>query len=168
MITVQITKAQLQEASLLGHEALLDLVYYAIEDASESELTADTMSGLNSQQITLWGYMVLRDEVMEGGFLEMIVNGWGEFIFFNPFAKALREWGLRDLSKLVYRGRELFVRDREALSDQDFDDDAFMALYEKYPEYDDLDDAFVLHEEEWTQAVAQYVEAHIADFAHII
>ena len=40
-----------------------------------------------------------------------------------------------------------------------------MALFEKYPEFDDFDDKFVEYEEYWTTKMAEYVDEHIADFA---
>ena len=36
------------------------------------------------------------------------------------------------------------------------------------PEFDDLDDTFVENEEEWTGAVAQYIDEHIEQFATIV
>ena len=47
-------------------------------------------------------------------------------------------------------------------------DEDFMALYEKYPEFDDFDDAFVENEEEWTSKVAYYIDENIQQFATII
>ena len=55
------------------HEALADEVFFmAIKDAVGGELNATTMSELNSDQITLWAYRILRDEVMDGGFVQLI------------------------------------------------------------------------------------------------
>ena len=42
-----------------------------------------------------------------------------------------------------------------------------MALFEKYPEFDDLDDAFVENEEMFTSQVAHYVDEHIERFVNI-
>jgi hypothetical protein len=42
-----------------------------------------------------------------------------------------------------------------------------MALFEQFPDFDDLDDAFVENEEEWTAAIARYVDEHIGDFVKV-
>ena len=42
-----------------------------------------------------------------------------------------------------------------------------MAIYENYPEADDLDDEFIIMEEEVTEIVARYIDEHIQDFAEI-
>ena len=44
-------------------------------------------------------------------------------------------------------------------------DEEFMALYEKYPMFDDFDDDFVENEEEWTAQIACYIDEHIDSFA---
>jgi hypothetical protein len=43
-----------------------------------------------------------------------------------------------------------------------------MAMFERFPEFDELDDAFVEMEEEVTEAVAHYVDEHIDHFATIV
>ena len=43
-----------------------------------------------------------------------------------------------------------------------------MALYEQFPAFDDLDDEFVANEEDYTSAVAHYIDDHLDEFAEII
>ena len=40
-------------------------------------------------------------------------------------------------------------------------DEEFMALFEQYPQFDDLDDEFVEMEEEVTDIIAHYVDEHL-------
>jgi hypothetical protein len=42
-----------------------------------------------------------------------------------------------------------------------------MALFEQYPEFDDMDDLFIENEESWTEQIAEYIDQHIEQFAHI-
>ena len=138
----------------------MEEVVAAIYDKIGGELTAETMGMLNSDQITLLAWKTLHDEVMEGGFVQLIHNGYGTFIFKNPLAKALRLWGLRDLSKLIYSAHTLYEKYHVAI-ERDCTDEEFMALFEQYPEFDELDDTFVEQEEAWTEQIAQYVDEHI-------
>ena len=48
------------------------------------------------------------------------------------------------------------------------DYDAFMALYEQYPEFEDLDDEFICMEEQVTGRVAAYLDDHLLDFIDIV
>ena len=137
------------------------------QQVGEEELNAQAMQQLTADQITLWGYMILRDELMDGGFVQLIYNGYGPFFFDNPFAKAMRLWGLHDFSKLLYKAKKVYDEHKADLTKERSDED-FMALFEQYPEFDDLDDEFVEEEENITSAVAYYVDEHMTDFVEIV
>ena len=173
----KITESQLKSAAAEGMDAFFALITDTLFNAIGGELTADTMQQLNSEQITVLGYRLLRDEVMDGGFIQLIHNGLGPFIFMNPFAKAIRLWGedietegtsvLHDFSKLIYKGRKLFEQYGEELT-RSYTDDEFMALFEQYPAFDDLDDAFIEAEEDITTLIAYYIDKHLDNFAEIV
>ena len=166
MKEIRIKDARLQQAASEGMDAFVEVFVNAINEAIEGQLTTETMSELNSDQITLLAYSMLRDEVMDGGFVQLIHNGYGPFIFKNPFAKAIKQWGLRDLSKLIYNAHSLYVR-YGADIEKECSDEEFMALFEQYEEFDEMDDAFVENEEDWTNMVAVYIDDHIENFAVI-
>ncbi len=152
------------EAAEEGMDAFLELFNNSILEAIGGELNAESMQKLNGEQITLLAYMIVREEVMDGGFVQLIHNGYGPFIFLNPFAKAMRLWGAHDFQKLIYRGRKLFETYGDELT-KDCSDDEFMALFEQYPEFDELDDEFIEMEEDVTELVARYVDEHLEQFA---
>lgn len=166
MKEVTIKDADLQQAAMEGIDAFLAVFVKAIYDSIGGELTAETMQELNADQITLLAWNTLHEEVMDGGFVQLIYNGYGTFIFKNPLAKALRQWGLRDLSNLIYEAHTLWLKHREEI-EKDCSQEEFMALFEQFPEFDDLDDLFVEHEEEWTEDIAHYVDDHLERFATI-
>ena len=121
-------------------------------------LTGASMSLLTSDEITLLAYCIMREEVMDGGLVQLIYNGYGAFIFLNPFAKAMRMWGLKDFSKLIYEGRAFYEAHREEI-EREMSDEEFMALFEQFPEADDFDDTFIEHEEEITTEVISYARS---------
>jgi hypothetical protein len=166
MKEIIVKDAALQKAAGEGMDAFINVFTEAIYD-SIGELTTETLALLNSDQVTLLAYQILRDEVMDGGFVQLIHNGYGAFFFQNPFAKAMKLWGLRDLSKLVYSVKDLYWKSHETI-EKDCTDEEFMALFEQFPEFDNYDDEFVENEEQWTEMVAQYVDDHIERFATIL
>lgn len=167
MKDVIIKESELVAAASNSMDDFLKVFVNATKDAIGGELTAETMNELNVHQVTLLAYDILHNEVMDGGFIQLIHNGYGGFMFFNPVAKILKMWGLRDLSKLIYEGRSLYVKSRSDI-ECECSDDEFMALFERHPEFDDLDDKFVENEEEWTEAIARYIDGHIDDFARVV
>ena len=166
MKQVTINDAQLRHAAGEGMDAFVQVFVDAAKKAIGGELTIETLGELNADQLTLLAWNTLHEEVMDGGFVQLIHNGYGPFIFKNPFAKAVKLWGLHDLSKLVYAVHTLYAKYHEAL-ERDCTDDEFMALFEQYPEFDNLDDEFVEQEEAWTEQIAQYIDEHIDKFATI-
>ena len=166
MKTVIVKDQALRQAAGEGMDAFVACFVAAIKEAIGGELTADTMSQLNADQITLLAWQMLHDEVMDGGFVQLIHNGYGPFIFKNPFAKAVKSWGMRPLSKLIYDAHTLYVKYGQQL-ERDGSDDEFMALFEQYPEFDDLDDEFVEEEEAWTEQIARYIDEHLDRFATV-
>jgi hypothetical protein len=166
MIEVIVKDADLQQAAEEGMDAFLNVFVKATYDAIGGELTAETMQELNADQITLLAWSILHEEVMDGGFVQLIHNGYGPFIFKNPLAKALKLWDMKELSKLIYEAHTLWLKHREEI-EKDCSDEEFMALFEQFPDFDDLDDQFVEHEEEWTEDIAHYVDDHLDRFAII-
>ena len=166
MKKVTISDNVLRQAASEGMDAFVAAFVKAIKEAIGGELNAQTLGELNSDQITLLAWDVLHGEVMDGGFVQLIHNGYGPFIFKNPFAKAVKLWGMRELSKLIYDAHTLYVKHHETI-EKECSDEEFMALFEQHPDFDDLDDTFVEQEEQWTAQIAQYIDNNIEKFAII-
>lgn len=166
---IKVADAALRQAAADGMDAFIHVFTEAYEQEMENNgnLAADTMSMLTAEQHSLLAYRIFRDEVMEGGFCQLIQNGYGGYIFDNPFAKVMRLWGIGDLSKLIYAAKKIYDAHRGDL-ERERTDEEFMAMYEEYEAFDDLEDEFLEKEEEYTAAVAGYVDEHIDLFATIV
>ena len=166
-ISITIQDEQLRQAAEKGIDEFIKVFTDSYMETLGGELNGENMHVLNGQQISLLAYVMLRDEVLDGGFIQLIHNGYGPFIFDNPFAKAMRIMGAHDFSKLVYKGKKLYDKYKNELT-KDCSDEEFMALFERYPEFDDLDDNFIEMEEEVTNILAHYVDEHLEEFAVIV
>lgn len=165
--TITLNDAKLREAAAQGMDEFIRVFTDRYLEVLGGELNADNMQMLNGEQISLLAYVMFREELMDGGFVQLIHNGYGPFIFDNPFAKAMRLMGAHDFSKLVYKGKKLYDRYKNELT-KECSDEEFMAMFEAYPEFDDLDDKFVEMEEEVTETLARYVDEHLEQFAVIV
>lgn len=166
MNIAKVKDSDLRNAASAGMDEFLKVFTDAIMAGVGGELTADTMAELNSDQITLLAYDILHNEVMDGGFVQLIYNGYGSFLFRNPFAKAIKGWGIDELASLVKKAGKLYFKYKNEI-ERECTDDEFMAMFEQYPEFDDLDDLFVENEETWTGMVACYVDEHIERFVTV-
>ncbi len=167
MINVKIKESDIIESAQKGMDAFVQVFVDAINNAIGGQLTAEAMAELNSDQITLLAYSMFREEMMDGGMIQLIHNGLGGFIFRNPFDKALLKWGIEDLARIIKKGRWAYFKHQEEI-EVECTDEEFMAMFEKMPEFDDLDDAFVADEERFTGMVACYVDEHLSAFAEIV
>ena len=153
MIEVKIKDNVLQKAASEGVDAFVKVFVNAILDAIGGQLTNDNIGDLNADQITLLAYHFLHEEVMDGGFVQLIHNGF-------------REWGIPELYRLINKSHRYYSMYHETI-ESDCTDDEFMALFEQFAVFDDYDDAFVEHEEMFTNKVAHYIDEHIEHFATI-
>ena len=93
MIDVKIKDSDIRKAVEEGMDSFVQVFVDAIGNAIDNKLTLETMQQLNADQITLLAWSYLHQEVMDGGYVQLIYNGYGAFIFKNPFAVAMRNWG---------------------------------------------------------------------------
>lgn len=148
-----------------GMDTFLALIITAVKNAV-GNLTPVTMAELSTDQLTLLAWDALHEEVMDGGYIELIYDGYGNFIFRNPLAKVFRNWGMDALATHLKHAQKPYEKYHKEI-EQERTDDEFMALYEQMPEFDDFDDEFVEKEAEWTAQLAIYVDDHLNDFIKI-
>jgi len=160
---IVVSEAELGHAILGDPDEIIEFFVGAIRRYTGAAPSVDDVAALNSAQNTLFAYVILRDEVMTGGFVQLIHNGYGAFIFDNPFERMMKSWGVDGLAQLIKRARQSYRKYHEEI-ERDCSYDEFMAMFEQYPQFDDCDDCFVENEEEWTQLIALYVRDHTDEF----
>ncbi|WP_294554463.1 DMP19 family protein [uncultured Bacteroides sp.] len=164
---IEVVESALQKAAGEGMDEFIQAFTDKYKEVIGGELTAETMLLLTGEQHSLLAYQIFRDEVMAGGFCQLIQNGYGGYIFDNPFAKVMRLWGVDEFSKLIYKAKKIFDANRKDL-EKERTDDEFMAMYEQYEAFDELEEAYLEMEEQITAVIASYVDDHLELFAKII
>lgn len=164
---IELTDTTLQKAANEGMDEFIQVFTDKYKEVINGELTAGTMSLLTGEQHSLLAYQIFRDEIMTGGFCQLIQNGYGAYIFDNPFAKVMRLWGAEDFSKLIYQAKKVYDAHREDL-EKERTEDEFMAMYEQYEAFDELEEEYFEMEEQVTAIVAGYVDEHLELFAKIV
>lgn len=79
----------------------------------------------------------------------------------------MRMFGAKELARLIYSAKKIYDENRADL-EKDRDDEEFMAMYEQYEAFDDLEEEFMDLEELITAQIAEYVDDHIEEFAEIV
>lgn len=163
---ITIKDEALRQGAEEGMDGFLQVFIDKYLEVTGGEISAATMPLLNGYQHSLLGYHLLREELNEGGFVQLIQNGYGPYIFDNPFAKAMRLFGTKEFSKLIYCAKKIYDEHRADL-EKERTDEEFMAMYEQYEVFDDLEEQFMDMEELVTAQLAEYVDEHLEEFAHI-
>ncbi len=165
---VQLSKDKLVTAyTQEGIEEFLKLLTDTYLDFVDNDLSAENMDKLTGYQHALLAYRYFREEVNQGGFVQLIQNGYGGYIFNNPTAKALKLFGASETAKIIYKAAEIYRARREEL-ERETTEEEFMAMYVDFEEFDDLEEKYFLIEEEETSRIAQFVKEHIEDFVDSI
>ena len=166
METIKIADEALRKGAEEGMDEFLKVFTDKYLEVTGGHINAETMPLLTGHQHSLLGYHIFREEVNEGGFVQLIQNGYGPYIFDNPFAKAMRIFGVKEFSKLVYAAKKIYDENKADL-EKERDDDEFMAMYEQYEVFDELEEQFMDMEELVTAQMAEYVDEHLDQFATI-
>jgi D-mannonate dehydratase len=164
---IQIHENKLIEAAEKGMDEFLKVFTDAYLEALGGEITTENMDKLNGYQHTLLAFRFFTEEVNEGGFVQLIQNGYGGYIFDNPVAKALKQMGAKGISKILYKAKEIYDPYRTEL-ERETTEEEFTAMYVDFEQFDELEEKFFYIEEEETSIIAQYVDENLEDFAEIV
>ena len=163
---VQLDKEQVREKyETLDSIGFIEWVTDGYLAAVGGVLTEENMEMLSAEQHAVLCYRYVLDEVMEGGFIQLIMNGYAPYVLEGPFPMVVKkEWGMKDFSKLLYEVKKEYHKHQEELS-KDMDEDEFMAMYEQLEELNELGDDFLdEHQEEVSPAVAKMIMENLEKF----
>ena len=163
---IKISDKKLASAAEKGMDEFLKVFTDAYLEAVGGNLTASTMNKLNGSQHALLAYRFLTEELNQGGFVQLIQNGYGGYIFGNPTAKALKIFGASEMARIIYKAKEIYDENREAL-ERETTEEEFTAMYVDFEVFDELEERYFVIEEEQTAIIASYVDDNIGEFGEI-
>ena len=127
----------------------------------------DAGEKLTDEQHTLMAYVFLDSQVQEGGFLQLIATGYGDYIFANPLADSLRRWKIKPTPKILDQAKTLYQRygtEIEELAGQGI---GLEDIRRRYGIFEELDGEYYEASESDMQAVAEYIENEWPKFANL-
>ncbi len=164
---IQIKDSDLAQAAEQGMDEFLQVFIDAYLEAIDGKLSAENMSKLNGSQHSLLAWYFFSTEMREGGFVQLIQNGYGAYIFDNPFAKAMKQFGAVELGKLIYKAKDIYDPNKKEL-ERETTEEEFNAMYVDFEVFDEMEEMYFEMEEQQTALIAAYVDEHIEDFAEIV
>lgn len=164
---IQIPEKDIIVAAESGMDEFLKLFTDSYLEELGNEITAENMDKLNGYQHALLAYRFFQEEVNHGGFVQLIQNGYGGYLFDNPTAKAWKIFGALETSKILYKAKEIYDKNRQEL-ERETTDEEFHAMYVDFEEFDVLEEQYFMIEEADTTRIAMFVDENIDQFADIV
>ena len=152
-----VTKRALEEAK--SDMEYLDVIIDKYQDIWATE-PPNPMEYFTEDQVTLYFYGVLYNQVQNGGFLQLIFNRYAQLIFSEPMINGLKAWGATATAKLL-----ITMASASLKVDRELDKTSLESLsrsYSQYPKFAEYDLAF--DKDDGTKEVKAYVSSHLADF----
>jgi hypothetical protein len=141
----------------------LNKYFEIINNSKDKEI----MNEFNKYQHTLMAYMYLDSEVCNGGFIQLIQNGYGGYIFNNPFSECIKSWGAEKVAGIVDRAKAIYDKYKKELEEEKSTEE-FSEVYKKITEFEPLESEYYKINDSETEKIKEYVENHLNNFAKMI
>ena len=125
----------------------------------------DAGEKLTDEQHTLMAYVFLDSQVQEGGFLQLIATGYGDYIFANPLADSLRRWKIKPTPKILDQAKTLYQRYGAEIEELAGQGSGLEDIRRRYGIFEELDGEYYEASESDMQAVAEHIENEWPKFA---
>ena len=127
----------------------------------------DAGEKLTDEQHTLMAYVFLDSQVQEGGFLQLIATGYGDYVFANPLADSLRRWKIKPTPKILDQAKTLYQRYGAEIEELAGQGSGLEDIRRRYGIFEELDGEYYEASESDMQAVAEYIENEWPKFADL-
>jgi len=127
----------------------------------------DAGEKLTDEQHTLMAYVFLDSQVQEGGFLQLIATGYGDYVFANPLADSLRRWKIKPTPKILDQAKTLYQRYGAEIEELAGQGSGLEDIRRRYGIFEELDGEYYEAYESDMQAVAEYIENEWPKFADL-
>lgn len=112
-------------------------------------------------------YNYLYGQVTNGGFIQLIQNGYGSYIFESPYIDTLHSRWLEKMAKLLQQA-QIIYRDKKDILEEEKDIEWFSQLYEDITDFEPLDDEFYEIMDEETTILKEYIHNNLCSFVQLI
>ncbi|MDR0356072.1 MAG: DMP19 family protein [Deltaproteobacteria bacterium] len=117
----------------------------------------------DNSQVTLLAYNFLYGQVSNGGFIQLIQNGYAESVFNSPFAEIIKTWGAIKTGEIVEKANVIYNEHKDEL-DKETSLEEFSELYSQITDFEPLEDEYFKIMDDETEIIKKYVEENTNEF----
>lgn len=161
----EVSKDVFEEKAKGGAEELFEFLVEPLHEELYKKQDFTFIDELSAGQQLLISYDYTRMQVLQGGFIQMIQNGYIGILPGMPeWLKMVKD---RHMAKTIDDVLKVYVLNREML-DKQTSVEEFAKLYDELKEFETLDEQFMAQNEDTLQLIADYALAHTEDFVKIV
>ena len=131
-----------------------------------SDPTGQVQNKFTIEQSILLAFGVMDGEVCNGGFIQLIENGYGSYIFDSPLSSFLNQWGATRIAAILDKARPIYYAKKEVLEHEKTLEE-FAKMYQKHPEFGVLENNLYSIIDAEKAIIKNYIESNISLFAKI-
>jgi hypothetical protein len=153
-------------ADTTSDDEYLYLLVEAYERLASPNAPLAKLDAFTNEAAILLLFSTLKEHVENGGFIQLIQNGYGPAIFDSPLGPDLARWGaiqtaaLLDQARAIYQAHRAYLERPRALAE-------FSALYKEFTQFEPLENQFYDLAASQTASVRAYVAQHLRQFARV-
>lgn len=159
-----VDKDILEEKLSASDEELFEFLAEPIHEELYKRQDFTFVDELSEGQQLLISYDYVRMQVLQGGFIQFIQNGYIGILL--PLPEWLSRVGDAAMSKTIDDVLKVYVLNRELL-DKETTVEEFARLYDELQEFQILDDQFAQQNAETVHLIVTYAKANIGDFVKV-
>lgn len=160
-----VSKEAFEEKKAAGAEELFEFLVEPLHEELYKQQDFTFIDELSTGQQLLISYDYVRMQVLQGGFIQMIQNGYVGILPAMPeWLKMVKD---RHMAKTIDDVLKVYVLNREML-DKQTSVEEFAKLYDELKEFETLDEQFMAQNDDTIKLIADYALAHAEDFVKIV
>jgi Domain of unknown function (DUF4375) len=141
--------------------AIYDLLTIPLAEELYHRQTFDFFDELSEGQQLLLSYEYVQNQVLQGGFIQLIQNGYIGLLPDLP--EWLEKVDAKPMAKVIDDVLKVYVLNREALEKKTSVEE-FAQLYNEFQEFEMLEDEFLHHNEATLGLIIKYALNHLPEF----
>ena len=145
-------------------DELISLLIGSYQSILSSDPSGKIQESFTTEQHILMAFDILESQVMSGGFIQLVENGYGPYIFDTPLSDYLRSWGAVDIAAIIDQARVIYLSKKDIL-ERETTLEEIAKLYQQHPEFEPLEKEFTDNITEAKRMIAGHIIGHIDSFA---
>ncbi len=164
-ILPKISKSKLEENKNEVWDFLLTIVegYYEI---IASDQTGEKQAQFTDFQHTLIAYDMLSGQLQNGGFVQLIHNGYSDYIFHDSFFQMLEKLKMNKTVEVIKKANQIYLLKKDKLTSKTTLEE-FGKLYEEIKDFEVLDNEFYRIMDSEALKLRYYIESNLEEFVII-